>query len=148
MKFDSKNQKIVFLVSSSSDDEMLLPAHQPPSIEPFDSESPPETRQSPPEEQFALTDRKIRARPYNPKRKPEKSALKSLDYQQQKNVRGFKCDREIMLHKEGRTNPYLTNQVRRSGNPSPRIKIEKFTYVTPALMRKNDQNNEKITCEN
>ena len=61
------------LVLSSSDDEMFLPAHQPPSIEPFDSESPPETH----EEQFALTDRKLRARPYHPKRKPEKSAFKS-----------------------------------------------------------------------
>ena len=28
------------------------------------------------------------------------------------------------------------------------IKIEKFTYATPALMRKNGQNYEKITCEN
>ena len=83
------------LVSSSSDNEMFLPAQQPqPSIVPFDIESPPETH----EEQFALTDRKIRARPYNPKRNPEKSAFKSLDYQQRKNVRGFKCDREIMLH--------------------------------------------------
>ena len=90
--------------------------YQPPSIEPFDSESPPETH----EEQTALTDGKIRARPFNPKRKPEKSAFKSLDYQQQKNVRGFKCDREIMLHKEDRTNPHLTNQVRRSGSPRPK----------------------------
>ena len=65
------------LVSSSSDDEMFLPAHQPPSIEPFDSESPPETH----EVQFALTDRKLRARPYHPKRKPEKSAFKSPEYQ-------------------------------------------------------------------
>ena len=105
------------LVLSSSDDEMFLPAQQPqPSIVPFDIESPPETH----EEQFALTDRKIRARPYNPKRKPEKSAFKSTDYQQRKNVRGFKCDREIMLHKEDRTNPYLTNQVRRSGSPRPK----------------------------
>ena len=102
------------LVSSSSDDEMFLPAQQPqPLVVPFDIESPPETH----EEQFALTDRKIRARPYNPKRKPERSALKSLDYQKRKNVRGFKCDREIMLHKEDRTNPCLTNQVRRSGSP-------------------------------
>ena len=105
------------LVSSSSDDEMFSPLQQPqPAIVPLDVESPPETR----EEQFALTDRKIRARPYNPKRKPEKSAFKSLDYQQRKNVRGFKCDREIMLHKEDRTNPYLTNQVRRSGSPRPK----------------------------
>ena len=51
------------LVSSSSDDEMFLPAQQPrPPIEPLDSDSPPETR----EEQFALTDRKLRARPYHP----------------------------------------------------------------------------------
>ena len=105
------------LVSSSSDDEMFLPAQQPqPSIVPFDIESPPETH----EEQFALTDRKIRARPYNPKRKPEKSAFKSTDYQQRKNVRGFKCDREIMLHDEDRSNPYLTNQVRRSGSARPK----------------------------
>ena len=116
MKSDSKNQKFVFLVSSSSDDEMFLPAQQPqPSIVPFDIESPPVTY-----EQFALTDRKIRARPYNPKRKPEKSAFKSTDYQERKNVRGFKCDREIMLHDEDRSNPHLTNQVRRSG--SPRLK--------------------------
>ena len=27
---------------------------------------------------------------------------------------------EIMLHKEDRTNPYLTNQVRRSGSPRPK----------------------------
>ena len=105
------------LVSSSSDDEMFLPSQQPqPSIVPFDIESPPETH----EEQFALTDRKIRARPYNPKRKPEKSSFKSTDYQQRKNVRGFKRDREIMLHKEDRTNPYLTNRVRRSGSPRPK----------------------------
>ena len=105
------------LVSSSSDDEMFLPAQQPrPSIVPFDIESPPETH----EEQYALTDRKIRARPYNPKRKPEKSAFKPLDYQRRKNVRGFKFDREILLHKEDRTNPYLTNQVRRSGSPRPK----------------------------
>ena len=105
------------LVSSSSDDEMFSPLQQPqPAIVPLDLESPPETR----EEQFVLTDRKIRARPYNPKRKPEKSAFKSLDYQQRKNVRGFKCDREIMLHEEDRTKPYLTNQVRRSGSPRPK----------------------------
>ena len=96
---------------------MFSPLQQPqPAIVPSDVESPPETR----EEQFALTDRKIRARPYNHKRKPERSAFKSLDYQQRKNVRGFKCDREIMLHKEDRTNPYLTNQVRRSGSPRPK----------------------------
>ena len=105
------------LVSSSSDDEMFLPSQQPqPSIVPFDIESPPETH----EEQFALTDRKIRARPYNPKRKPEKSSFKPLDYQRRKNVRGFKFDREIMLHKEDRTNPYLTNQVRRTDSPRPK----------------------------
>ena len=65
------------LVSSSSDDEMFLPAQQPqPSKVPFDIESPPKTH----EEQYALTDREIRARPYNPKRKPEKRAFKSTDY--------------------------------------------------------------------
>ena len=96
---------------------MFLPAQQPqPSIVLFDIESPPETH----EEQFALTDRKIRAQLYNPKRKPEKNAFKPLDYQRRKNVRGFKFDREIMLHKEDRTNPYLTNQVRRSGSPRPK----------------------------
>ena len=105
------------LVSSSSDDEMFLPAQQPqPSIEPFDSESPPETL----EEQFALTDRKLRARPYHPKRKPEKSAFKSPEYQQKKNVQGFKVSRQIWLHDEDRSNPYLTNQVRRSGSPRPK----------------------------
>ena len=46
------------LVSSSSDDELFLPAQQSQtSIVPFEIESPPETH----EEQFALTDRKIRA---------------------------------------------------------------------------------------
>ena len=66
----------VHLVSSSSDDEMFPPAqHSQPSIVPLDIELPRETH----EEQFALTDRKIRARPYNPKRKPEKSAFISLD---------------------------------------------------------------------
>ena len=105
------------LVSSSSDDEMFLPAQQPrPSIEPFDSDSPPETR----EEQFSLTDRKLRARPYHPKRQPEKSAFKSPEYQQKKNVQGFKITRQIWLHDEDRTNPYLTNQVRRSGSPRPK----------------------------
>ena len=105
------------LVSSSSDDEMFLPAQRPrPSIEPFDSDSPPETR----EEQFALTDRKLRARPYHPKRQPEKSAFKSPEYQQKKNVQGFKINRQIWLHDEDRTNPYLTNQVRRSGSPRPK----------------------------
>ena len=65
------------LVSSSPDDEMFLPAQQPqPAKVPLDVESPPET----PEEQFALTDRKLRARPYHPIRQPEKSALKSPDY--------------------------------------------------------------------
>ena len=105
------------LVSSSSDDEMFQPAQQPqPSIEPFDSDSPPETR----EEQFALTDRKLRARPYHPKRKPEKSAFKSPEYQQKKSVQGFKITRQIWLHDDDRTNPYLTNQFRRSGSPRPK----------------------------
>ena len=105
------------LVSSSSDDEMFLQTQQPrPSIEPFDSDSPPETR----EEQFALTDRKLRARPYHPKRQPEKSAFKSPKYQQKKNVQGFKITRQIWLHDEDRKNPYLTNQVRRSGSPRPK----------------------------
>ena len=81
------------LVSSSSDDEMFLPAQQPqPSIVPLDIESPPETR----EEQFALTDRKLRARPYHPKRQPEKSAFKSPDYQQKKNVQGFKIRKKMV----------------------------------------------------
>ena len=66
---------------------MFLPAQQPqPSIVPLDIESLPELH----EEQFALTDRKLRARPYHPKRKPEKSAFKSPEYQQKKNVLGFK----------------------------------------------------------
>ena len=96
---------------------MFLPAQQPqPSIVPLDVESPPETR----EEQFALTDRKLRTRPYHPKRQPEKSAFKSPEYQQKKNVQGFKTTRQIWLHDEDRTNPYITNQVRRSG--SPRLK--------------------------
>ena len=105
------------LASSSSDDEMFSPCQQPqPAIVPLDAESPPATH----EEQFALTERKPSARPYNPKRKPEKCAFKSPYYQQRKNVRGFKLDRQIMLHEEDRTNPYLTNQVRRSGSPRPR----------------------------
>ena len=45
--------------------------------------------------------------------------LNHQSYQQQ-NIRGFKLEREIMLHKEDRTNPYLTNQVRRSGSPRPK----------------------------
>ena len=105
------------LVSSSSDDEVFLPTQQPqPSIVPLDIESPPERR----EEQFALTDRKLRARPYHPKRQPEKSAFKSPEYQQQQNVQGFKITREIWLHDEDRINPYITNQVRRSGSPRPK----------------------------
>ena len=57
------------LVSSSSDDEMFSPSQKSqPSIVPLDVESPPET----PKEQFALTDRKLGARPYHPKRQPEK----------------------------------------------------------------------------
>ena len=97
---------------------MFSPSQQSqPSIVPLDVESPPETH----EEQFAVTERKLRARPYNPKRKPEKSAFKSPEsYQRRKNVRGFKLDREIMLHEEDRTKPYLTNQVRRSGSPRPK----------------------------
>ena len=109
--------RVALVSSSSSDDEMFLPVQQPqPSIEPFDSESPPETH----EEQFALTDRKLRARPYHPKRKPEKSAFKSPEYQQKKNAQGFKVSRQIWLHDEDRSNPYLTNQVRRSGSPKPK----------------------------
>ena len=106
------------LVSSSSDDEMFLPAQQSqPSIVPFDIESLPET----PEEQFALSDRKIRARPFNPKQKPEESAFKSPEsYQRRKNVRGFNLDRQIMLHEEDRTNSYPTNTVERSGSPKPK----------------------------
>ena len=97
----------VLLVSSSSDDEMFLPAQQPQtSILPLDIESPPESR----EKQFALTDRKLRARPYYPKRKPEKSAFKSPEYQQKKNVQGFKITRPIWLQDEDRSNPYITNQ--------------------------------------
>ena len=95
----------------SSDDEMFPPAqHSQPSIVPLDVESPPEI----PEEQFALIDRKFRARPYHPKRKPEKSAFKSPVYQQRKNVQGFRVSRQIWLHDEDRTNPYLTNQIRQS----------------------------------
>ena len=71
---------------------MFSPSQQPqPAIVPLDVESPPETR----EEQYALNERKIRARPYHPKRKPEKSAFKSPEsYQQRKNIRGFKLERE------------------------------------------------------
>ena len=73
---------------------MFLPSQQPqPATVPLDVESPPETH----EEQFALTERKIRARLYNPKRKPEKSAFKSPEnYQQRKNVCGLKIDRQIL----------------------------------------------------
>ena len=104
---------------------MFLPAQQSqPSIVPFDIESLPETH----EEQFALTDRKIRARPFNPKRKPEESAFKSPEsYQRRKNVRDFKLDRQIMLHEEDRTKPYLTNTVERSSSPKPknaRVRLE------------------------
>ena len=102
------------VVLSSSDDEIFPPLQQPqPAIVPYDIESPPETL----EEQFALNERKLRARLYHPKRKPEKSAFKSSEsYQQQKNIRGFQIEKEIILHKEDRTNPYLTNRVRRSGS--------------------------------
>ena len=55
------------LVSSSSVDEMFRPLQQPqPAIMSFDIESLPERHG----EQFALTERKLRARPYHPKRKP------------------------------------------------------------------------------
>ena len=106
------------LVSSSSDDEMFLTFQQPqPATVPLDIESLPETR----EEQYALNEREIRARPYHPKRKPEKTGFKSPEsYQQRKNKRGFKLEREKILHKEDRTNPYLSNQVRRSGSPRPK----------------------------
>ena len=58
------------LVSSSSDDEMFPPLQQPqPAIVPFEIGSPPETH----EEQFAFTERKLRARLFHPKRKQEKS---------------------------------------------------------------------------
>ena len=96
---------------------MFSPSQQSqPSIVPLDVETTPETR----EEQFALTDRKLRARPYHPKRQPEKSAFKSPYYQQKKNVHGFKITRQILLHDEDRSNPYLTNQIRRSGSPRPK----------------------------
>ena len=69
------------LVSSSSDDKMFPTLHQPqPAIVLLDFESPQETR----EEQHALTERKSRARPYHPKRKPEISAFKSPENYQQK----------------------------------------------------------------
>ena len=73
---------------------MFSPLQQPqPAIVPLDVESPPETR----EEKFSLTERKIRARPYNPKRKPEKCAFKSPEsYQQRKNIRGFRIDRNYI----------------------------------------------------
>ena len=49
------------LVSSSSDDETFSTLQQPqPAIVPIDIESPPKTR----EDQNALNERKIRARPY------------------------------------------------------------------------------------
>ena len=35
-------------------------------------------------------------------------------------MQGFKITRQIQLHDEDRTNPYLTNQVRRSGSPGPK----------------------------
>ena len=61
------------LVSSSSDDEMFSPSQQlQPAIVPLDVWSPPETR----EEQYALNERKIRAQPFHPKRKPEKKKFK------------------------------------------------------------------------
>ena len=104
--------------SSSSDDEVFPPLQQPqPEIVPFDIESPPETC----EVQFVLFERKLRARPYHPKRKPGKGAFKSSEnYQQQKNIRGFQVEKEIISHKEDRSNPYLTNRVRRSGRPRPK----------------------------
>ena len=64
-------------------------------IVPLDIESPPEAGG----EQFALTERKIRAQPHHPRRKPEKGAFKSAEkYHQQKNIRGFKIERVIILH--------------------------------------------------
>ena len=116
----------VALVSSSSDDEMFSPLQQPQTaIEPLNVESAPEKH----EKQFSLTERSLSPQPYNPKRKPEKSAFKSPEsYQRRKNVRGFKLDRQIMLHEEDGTNPYLTNTVRRSGSPKPRnarVRLEK-----------------------
>ena len=86
------------LVSSSSDDEIFSHLQQPrPALVPLNVESLPETH----EEQFALTERKIRARPYNPKRKPDKSAFKLPEnYQQRKNVRGFKIDRQVVLDRK------------------------------------------------
>ena len=60
--------------SSSSDDELFTPLQQPqPTIVPSENESHTETH----EEQFALHERKIRARPFHPKRKPQKSSYKS-----------------------------------------------------------------------
>ena len=59
------------------------PQQSQPAIVPLDVESPPETH----EEQFALTTTKLRARPYNPKRKPEKSAFKSPELSTTKHTR-------------------------------------------------------------
>ena len=90
---------------------------------PLEIESPPATR----EEQYALTERKLRAQLYHPKQKPEKSAFKSPEsYHQQKNIRGFEIEREIILHTEDKTNPQLTNRVTRSGSPRPKNAQARF----------------------
>ena len=60
------------------------------------------------------------ARLYYPKRKPRKSAFKSSEnYQQQKNIRGFRIEKEIILHQDDRRNPCRPDQVR-SGSPRPK----------------------------
>ena len=96
---------------------MFTPLQQPqPTIVPSENESPTETH----EEQIALHERKIRARPFHPKRQPQKISFKSPESNQLKNVHGFKLDTEISLHQVERRNPHRLDQLRRSGSPRPR----------------------------
>ena len=72
--------RVPLVSTSSSDDDLFPPLQQPqPTIAPFDFEPPPETY----EQQYALDERKIRARPFHPKRKPQKSLFKPQENNRQ-----------------------------------------------------------------
>ena len=67
------NGRVTLAIRFAAIPKFFPPLQQPqPTIVKIDIDSTPETH----EEQFDLYERKIRARPFHPKRKPEKSSFK------------------------------------------------------------------------
>ena len=95
---------------------MFSTLQQPqPTIVLFNFESPPELQ----EEQFVLTERKLRTRPILQNGNREKVHLNCQRITNRKNT-WLQNRKKIKLHQENRRNPYQPDQVRRSGSPTPR----------------------------